>query len=110
MGWLTLTDVRRYFDPYDYVALAHYNDKPDERRYPFVVASRNESMPTPSLRVRLRRQAGLATYPDDSDKMFFFSVMILQDTRMMREGERGRVGLLLLTGVTLLLLLLCLRK
>jgi len=29
---------------------------------------------------------------------------------MMREGERGRVGLLLLTGVTLLLLLLCLRK
>jgi hypothetical protein len=72
MGWLTLTDVRRYFNPYDYVALAHYNDKPDEQRYPFVVASENQSIPTPSRRVRLRRQAGLATYPDDyPDKKFF---------------------------------------
>jgi hypothetical protein len=72
MGWLTLTDVRRYFDPYAYVALAHYNDKPDEHRYPFVVGSENESMPTPSQRVRLRRQAGLATYPNDiPDKVFF---------------------------------------
>ena len=72
MGWLTLEDVRRYFDPYDYVALAHYNDKSDEQRYPFVVASRNEAMPTPSQRVRLRRQAGLATYPDDYPDRFFF--------------------------------------
>jgi hypothetical protein len=72
MGWLTLTDVRRYFDPFEYVALAHYNDKPDEQRYPFVVGSHNESIPTPSQRVRLRRQAGLATYPDDyPDKVFF---------------------------------------
>ena len=23
MGWLSLTDIRRYFNPYDYVALAH---------------------------------------------------------------------------------------
>ena len=72
MGWLTLEDVRRYFDLYDYVALAHYNDRPDEQRYPFVVASRNEAMPTPSQRVRLRRQAGLATYPDDYPDRFFF--------------------------------------
>ena len=72
MGWLTLSDVRRYFNPYDYVALAHYNDKPDEQRYPFVVASQNKTIPTPSQRVRLRRQAGLATYPDDyPDKEFF---------------------------------------
>jgi hypothetical protein len=72
LGWLTLMDVRRYFDQYAYVALAHYNDKPDERRYPFVVASQNESIPTPSQRVRLRRQAGLAIYPDDHpDKEFF---------------------------------------
>jgi hypothetical protein len=72
MGWLTLTDVRRHFNPYDYVALAHYNDKPDEQRYPFVVVSQNESIPTPEQRVRLRRQAGLATYPDDyPDRMFF---------------------------------------
>jgi hypothetical protein len=72
MGWLTLTDVRRHFNPYDHVALAHYNDKPDEQRYPFVVVSQNESIPTPEQRVRLRRQAGLATYPDDyPDRMFF---------------------------------------
>jgi hypothetical protein len=30
MCWLTLTDDRRYFNPYDYVALACYNDKPYE--------------------------------------------------------------------------------
>jgi len=72
MGWLTLTEIRRYFNPYDYVALAHYNDKPDEQRYPFVAACQNESIPTPSQRVRLRRQAGLATYPEDlPDKVFF---------------------------------------
>ena len=72
MGWLTLKDIRRYFNPYEYVALAHYNDKPDDQRYPFVVGSQNKSMPTPSQRVRLRRQAGLATYPDDyPDKAFF---------------------------------------
>ena len=72
MGWLALDDVRRYFNPYEYVALAHYNDKPDEKRYPFVVASKNESIPTPSQRVRLRRQAGLASQPGDiPDKEFF---------------------------------------
>jgi hypothetical protein len=48
MGWLTLTDVRRCFNPYDYVVLAYYNDKPDEQRYPFVVVSQNESIPTRS--------------------------------------------------------------
>lgn len=72
IGWLTLDDVRQYFNPYEYVALAHYNDKPDEQRYPFVVASKNESMPTPSRRVRLRRQAGLATNPGDYPDAFFF--------------------------------------
>jgi hypothetical protein len=41
MGWLTLTDVRHYFKPYD------YNDKPDERRYPFVAVCKNESIPSP---------------------------------------------------------------
>jgi hypothetical protein len=55
MGWLTLTDVSRYFNQYDYVALAHYNDKLDEQQYPFVVVSKNESIPTPSQRVRLSR-------------------------------------------------------
>jgi hypothetical protein len=72
MGWLAIADVRRYFNPNDYVALAYYNDKPDDQRYPFVVASQNKSIPTPSQRVRLRRQAGLASYPDDfPDREFF---------------------------------------
>jgi hypothetical protein len=86
MDWLTLTDVRRYFDPYDYVALAHYNDKPDERRYPFVVASRNESMPTPSQRVRLRRQAGLATY---SDVFFGYDPTGYSDDKGGGDGKGG---------------------
>ncbi len=72
MGWLSLEDVKRHFEVYEYVALAHYNDKPDEKRYPFVVIPQNQSMPTPSQRVRLRRQAGLATHPDDlPDRVFF---------------------------------------
>jgi len=89
MGWLTLTDVRNYFDPYAYVALAHYNDKPDEQRYPFVVVSHNESMPTPSQRVRLRRQAGLATYPNDyQDKSFFgYNPTGYSDDEGEAEGE-----------------------
>jgi hypothetical protein len=88
MGWLTLADIRRYFDPYEYVALAHYNDKPDEQRYPFVVASHNESIPTPSQRVRLRRQAGLATYPNDyPDKVFFgYNPTGYSDDEGEREG------------------------
>ena len=44
-GWLTLTDIGRYFNPYDCVVLAYYsNEKPDEQRYPFVVVSQNESI------------------------------------------------------------------
>ena len=89
MGWLTLTDVRRYFDPYAYVALAHYNDKPDEQRYPFVVVSQNESIPTPSRRVRLRRQAGLATYPDDYPDKKFFGYNPTGYSDDEGEGERG---------------------
>ena len=33
MGRLSLTEAR-HVNQYDYVALAHYNDKPDEQRYP----------------------------------------------------------------------------
>ena len=67
----TLEDVGRFFNPYDYVALAHYNDRLDERRYPFVVASQKEAVSTPSQRVRLRCQAGLPPYPDDYPDRFF---------------------------------------
>jgi len=72
LRWAGLPDdVGRYFNPY--IGLAHYNDKPDEKpRYPFVVASKNESIPTPSQRVRLRRQADLASQPSDIPDTEFF--------------------------------------
>ena len=72
MGWLTLDDVRRNLHPCEYTALAQYNDRPDERRYPFVAVPPNEPIPTPSQRVRLRRQAGLASYSDDVPDSEFF--------------------------------------
>ena len=40
MGWLTVTDVRLNLHPREYAALAQYNDRPDEQRYPFVVIPR----------------------------------------------------------------------
>jgi hypothetical protein len=89
MGWLTLTDVRHYFNPYDYVALAHYNDKPEERRYPFVAVCRNQSIPSPSQRVRLRRQAGLATYRDDFPDKVFFEYDPTDYSDDEGEGEEG---------------------
>ena len=86
MGWFILTDIRRYFNPYDYVALAYYsNDKPDEQRYPFVVVSQNKSIPTPSQRVRLRSQAGLATYPGE----VFFEYTPMGYLNDEREGKGG---------------------
>ena len=89
MGWLTLADVRRYFNPYTYVALAHYNDKPDEQRYPFVVVSQSKTIPTPSQRVRLRRQAGLATYPDDFPDTEFFGYNPTGHSDDEGEGDEG---------------------
>lgn len=71
IGWLTLDDVRRWFNPAEYVALARYNDRPDERRYPFVLP-RDDTLPTPSERVRLRRKAGLCTHPEDLPDSEFF--------------------------------------
>ncbi|KAF8497723.1 hypothetical protein F5888DRAFT_1889369 [Russula emetica] len=57
------------FDPVPCLITANWHMcNPDKNH----VVSQNESMPTPSQRVRLRRQAGLATYPDDyQDKVFF---------------------------------------
>jgi hypothetical protein len=71
VGWLSLEDVRMKFHPREYTALAEYNDRPEERRYPFVV-SRKDNIPTPSERVRLRRRAGLRTYPNDIPDRDFF--------------------------------------
>src|SRR5712691_12573369 len=74
MGWLTLTDVRRHFDPHDFFALAHYNDKPDEQNtypplrsaYCYVVR-----LVFPLVRTIIRIRS--------------FSDMNLRDTRRMRE-------------------------
>jgi hypothetical protein len=66
--------------------------------------SLNEAVPTPSLRVRLWRWAGFATYLDNYPDRGFFSYESYDPhiTPMMtvREGERGRVGLLLLLLLT----------
>ena len=48
MGWLSLADVRLNPHPREYTALAQYNDRPDKRRYPFIVVPPNQSIPTPS--------------------------------------------------------------
>lgn len=53
--------------PSEFTTLSQYNDRPDEQRYPFVVVvPPNESIPTPSQRVRLRCPAGPCRYPDAS--------------------------------------------
>ena len=71
MGWVELADLRGKMHTRDDAALAFYNDLPDERRYPFVVPP-DQEIPTPSQRVRLRRQAGLPTRWDDyADRKFF---------------------------------------
>ncbi|KAI0269690.1 hypothetical protein BGY98DRAFT_1100970 [Russula aff. rugulosa BPL654] len=65
MGWLTLEDVKCYFNPYNYVTLTHYNNKPNDQQYPFVVVFKSKTISTPSQHVQLHRQAGLTTYPDN---------------------------------------------
>ena len=72
MGWLSVADVRLNLHPREYAALAQYNDRPDEQRYPFVVVPPGQPIPTPSQRVRLRRQAGLCSHPDDVPDSEFF--------------------------------------
>jgi hypothetical protein len=72
MGWLTLAEVRMNFHPREYTALAQYNERPDEQRYPFIAVPPNESIPTPLQHVRLRRQASLCSHPDDVPDSEFF--------------------------------------
>ena len=62
------------------------NDRPDEQRYPFVIAPVNESTLTPSQ--LLRCQAGLATYSDDfpDSEVFANNLTAYSDD----EGEKVR--------------------
>jgi hypothetical protein len=46
MGWLTVADVRLNLHPREYAALAQYNNRPDEQRYPFVVVPPGQSILT----------------------------------------------------------------
>ena len=87
MGWLSLADVRPNLHTHEYTALAQYNDRPDEGRYPFIFVPPNQSIPTPSQRVKLRRQAGLCSHPDDvpDNEFFGYNPSGLSDD----EGEGG---------------------
>ena len=71
LGWLSMTNVTMHLNSREFLAVAQYSERPEEERYPFVTASK-EPMPTPSQRVRMRRNAGFQTYPDDlPDREFF---------------------------------------
>ncbi|KAH9051314.1 hypothetical protein EDB83DRAFT_2397145 [Lactarius deliciosus] len=71
VGWVSMSEVAKRVHVREYSALAQYSDRPDDGRYPFVLAS-SEPMPTPSQRVRMRRNAGFRSHPDDlPDREFF---------------------------------------
>jgi hypothetical protein len=70
LGWLSMSEVAKRVHVREYTALAQYSDRPDEGRYPFVAPA--EPMPTPSQRVRMRRNAGLRSHPDDLPDRDFF--------------------------------------
>ncbi|KAI0300625.1 hypothetical protein B0F90DRAFT_1721867 [Multifurca ochricompacta] len=71
VGWLSMSEVAKRVHGREFTALAQYSERPDEERYPFIVAP-NEPLPTPSERVRMRRNAGFRTHLDDvPDREFF---------------------------------------
>jgi hypothetical protein len=71
IGWISVTDVAKRVHAREFSALAQYSERPEEERYPFVMMP-NERMPTPSQRVRMRRNAGFQSHPDDlPDREFF---------------------------------------
>jgi hypothetical protein len=71
IGWLSVDEVERGVHGRELSALAKYSSRPSEERYPFVVVP-NGPIPTPSQRVRMRRNAGFQSRPDDvPDREFF---------------------------------------
>ncbi|KAH9013405.1 hypothetical protein EDB85DRAFT_2033510 [Lactarius pseudohatsudake] len=64
IGWFSMSEVAKRVHVRKFSALVQYSDRPDDGRYPFVLAS-SEPMPTPSQRVRMRRNAGFRSHPDD---------------------------------------------
>ena len=70
LGWLTMSEVAKRVHVREYTALAQYSDRPDEQRYPFVAPP--GPIPTPSQRVRMRRNAGFRSHPDDLPDRDFF--------------------------------------
>jgi len=63
-GWLSMGEVAKRVHAREYTALTQYSERPEEQRYPFVVAPA-EPMPTTSQRVRMRRNAGFRSHADD---------------------------------------------
>ncbi|KAH9035839.1 hypothetical protein EDB84DRAFT_1437801 [Lactarius hengduanensis] len=66
VGWLSMSEVAKRVHVREFSALVQYSDRPDDGRYSFVLAS-SEPMPTPSQRVRMRRNAGFRSHPDDRE-------------------------------------------
>jgi hypothetical protein len=74
IGWLSMDEVERRVHGRELSALTKYSERLEEERYPFVVVPppNNGQMPTPSQRVRMRRNAGFQSRPDDvPDREFF---------------------------------------
>ena len=70
-GWLSMSEVAKRVHVREFNSLTQYSDRPEDQRYPFVVAPA-EPMPTPSQRVRMRRNAGFRSHPDDLPDRDFF--------------------------------------
>ena len=88
MGWLSLANVRLNLHPREYTALAQYNDRPDEQRYPFIVVPPNQSISTPSQRGRAARQVFAAI------RTMFRTASFSDVTLRACQTTNGRVWLL----------------
>ncbi|KAH9176342.1 hypothetical protein EDB89DRAFT_2065694 [Lactarius sanguifluus] len=71
LGWFSMGEVAKRVHIREFSALAQYSDRPDEERYPFVIAP-SEPMLTPSQRVCMRRNAGFRSHSDDMPDREFF--------------------------------------
>ncbi|KAN0132286.1 hypothetical protein V8E53_009886 [Lactarius tabidus] len=70
LGRLSMNEVTKRIYVSEYTALAQYSDRPDEERYPFIAPA--GPMPTPPQSVRMCRNAGLRSHPDDLPDRDFF--------------------------------------
>jgi len=88
IGWLTVEEVKVRFHVRDYLGVVRYNALLPEERYPFVLP-RNVRMPTPAMRVRMRRMSGLPTHENDLPDSVFFGCEH-HDNEYGRNGDDRR--------------------